>query len=49
MSATDLIHSNPATATVLYLAFELGWNSWKLGFTVGAGQKPRAENGVASS
>jgi transposase len=26
---------------VLYLAFELGWNSWKLAFTVGAGQKPR--------
>jgi hypothetical protein len=26
---------------VLYLAFELGWTSWKLAFTVGAGQKPR--------
>jgi transposase len=26
---------------VLYLAFELGWNSWKLAFTIGAGQKPR--------
>jgi transposase len=29
------------TAPVLYLAFELGWTSWKLAFTVGAGQKPR--------
>jgi hypothetical protein len=28
--------------TDLYLAFELGKKSWKLGFTVGFGQKPRA-------
>lgn len=27
--------------TVLYLAFELGEESWKLGFTTGLGQKPR--------
>ena len=26
---------------VLYLAFELGWNEWKLAFTTGHGQKPR--------
>jgi transposase len=26
---------------VLYLALELSWNSWKLAFTVGLGQKPR--------
>jgi hypothetical protein len=26
---------------VLYLAFELGWNAWKLVSTVGAGQTPR--------
>jgi transposase len=26
---------------VLYLAFELGENEWKLAFTVGVGQKPR--------
>jgi transposase len=26
---------------VLYLALELSWTSWKLAFTVGAGQKPR--------
>jgi transposase len=29
------------TAPVLYLALELSWTSWKLAFTVGAGQKPR--------
>jgi len=26
---------------VLYLALELGWNTWKLAFTIGRGQKPR--------
>jgi transposase len=41
MSATHASDSTTATAPVLYLAFELGWNSWKLAFTVGAGQKPR--------
>lgn len=25
----------------LYLAFELGWKTWKLAFTIGRGQKPR--------
>lgn len=32
--------SIPCTA-VLYMAYELGWTSWKLGFSVGPGQKPR--------
>jgi transposase len=41
MSATHTTHSNVTTAPVLYLAFELSWNSWKLAFTVGRGQKPR--------
>ena len=41
MSATHTTDSTTAAAPVLYLAFELGWNSWKLAFTVGAGQKPR--------
>src|SRR6516165_4781978 len=41
MSATHGTDSTTATAPVLYLAFELGWTSWKLAFTVGAGQKPR--------
>jgi transposase len=26
---------------VLYFSLELGWNTWKLAFTIGAGQKPR--------
>lgn len=26
---------------VLFVAFELGWNEWKLGFSTGLGQKPR--------
>jgi transposase len=41
MSATHSTDSTPATAPVLYLALELSWTSWKLAFTVGAGQKPR--------
>jgi transposase len=41
MSATHVTDPTTATAPVLYLAFELGWTSWKLAFTVGAGQKPR--------
>src|SRR5262249_62011802 len=41
MSATHAIDSSTATAPVLYLALELSWTSWKLAFTVGAGQKPR--------
>src|SRR5438876_854378 len=40
MTAT---HSGDGTTKqgVLYLAFELGWNEWKLAFTTGHGQKPR--------
>jgi hypothetical protein len=30
-------HSIPAHAPVLYLAFELGANQWKLGFSTGLG------------
>jgi transposase len=41
MSATHVTDPTAVTAPVLYLAFELGWTSWKLAFTVGAGQKPR--------
>jgi transposase len=41
MSATRMTDSTTATAPVLYLALELSWTSWKLAFTVGAGQKPR--------
>jgi transposase len=41
MSATHTTDSTTATAPVLYLALELSWTSWKLAFTIGAGQKPR--------
>jgi transposase len=41
MSATHGTDSTTATSPVLYLAFELSWTSWKLAFTIGAGQKPR--------
>ena len=41
MSATHAIDPTTANAPVLYLALELSWTSWKLAFTVGAGQKPR--------
>jgi transposase len=41
MSATHTIQSTTLEASVLYLAFDLGRSSWKLAFTVGAGQKPR--------
>ena len=26
---------------MLYVAFELGWTTWKMAFTIGAGQPPR--------
>jgi transposase len=41
MSATHAVHSTPTAAPVLYVAFELGWTTWKMAFTVGAGQPPR--------
>jgi transposase len=41
MSATHTTQSTATAAPVLYLALELSWNSWKLAFTVGLGQKPR--------
>jgi hypothetical protein len=28
-------------AAVLYMAYDLGWTSWKLGFSVGLGHRPR--------
>ena len=40
MSATTTTRSSETTAT-LYLAFELGSGTWRLGFTTGPGQKPR--------
>lgn len=41
MSTTHASQSNTTGSPVLYLALELGWNSWKLAFTVGHGQKAR--------
>jgi transposase len=41
MTATHTQDSTVATAPVLYLALELSWNTWKLAFTIGRGQKPR--------
>jgi transposase len=41
MSATHASQPNTTAAPVLYLALELSWNSWKLAFTVGLGQKAR--------
>ena len=43
MTATQTSHSNrkagKSSAGGLYLAFELGWTKWTLGFTAGFGQK----------
>ena len=47
MSATHTIDSTAAASPVLYLAFELGNDSWKLAFTIGAAQKPRIR-GIAA-
>jgi transposase len=41
MSAAHAVHSAPTAGPVLYVAFELGWGTWKMAFTVGAGQSPR--------
>ena len=41
MTATHTQNSTVPTTPVLYLSLELGQNTWKLAFTVGAGQKPR--------
>ncbi len=49
MSATHATDSTTPTGPVLYLAFELGRSSWKLAFTVGAGQKPRLRSLSAGS
>jgi transposase len=41
MSAAHAVHCTRAAAPVLYVAFELGWTTWKMAFTIGAGQSPR--------
>jgi transposase len=49
MSAAHTVHSTPTAGPVLYIAFELGWGSWKMAFTVGAGQSPRIRTVPARS
>jgi len=41
MSATHATQSTTPQVPVLYLALELSWRTWKLAFTVGAGQPPK--------
>jgi transposase len=41
MSATHKSHSTPSVEPVLYLAFELSANQWKIASTAARGQKPR--------
>ncbi len=43
MAATR-VYEYSALAPVLYLAFELGNLHWRLGFTIGMGQRPRERN-----
>jgi transposase len=40
-SATSRIEQATLPQPTLYLAFELGQNTWKLGFTMGVAQQPR--------
>jgi transposase len=49
MSATHASDSTTTRGPMLYLAFELSWNSWKLAFTIGAGQAPRLRSLPARS
>lgn len=41
MTATAHQQKSTGDPGVLYMALELGWSQWKLGFVSGAGQKPR--------
>jgi transposase len=41
MTTTHSFDSTRSSGPVLYFALELSWQSWKLAFTVGRGQKPR--------
>jgi transposase len=40
-STTSRIEQDSLSQPTLYLAFELGKNTWKLGFTIGVAQQPR--------
>lgn len=41
MSAAHVLYSNPCPAPTLYMAAELAWGQWKLGFTTGLAQPAR--------
>jgi transposase len=41
MTATTRHFETTASAPTLFVSFELGESSWKLGFTTGMGQRPR--------
>ena len=43
-TATTRAIDRTAIQATLYIAFELGNGSWKLGFTTGLGQRPRERN-----
>jgi transposase len=45
-TATHNAHDN-TTEAVLFMAFELSENTWKLGFSLGHGHKPRARTMAA--
>jgi hypothetical protein len=40
-AATTCLEQETACTPTLFLAFELGVNKWKRGFTTGAAQRPR--------
>ena len=46
-TATPCMDQQTACTPTLFLAFELGENTWKLGFTTGAAQRPRERQGAA--
>jgi hypothetical protein len=41
ISAATHIDRHPSPRPTLFLAFELGVHTWKLGFTTGVAQRPR--------
>ncbi|MEO5742165.1 MAG: hypothetical protein ABIS29_16385 [Vicinamibacterales bacterium] len=41
MTTTNRIGESTVSAACLLIAFELSQRTWKLGFTVGLGQRPR--------
>jgi hypothetical protein len=44
MSAAHTVHSINTASPVLYVAFEVGWITWKMAFTIGAGRPPRVRS-----